>query len=206
MKRIRYVLPVLAVALAISTAARADSFGFAFYAPAVTSGEHQGPAASGSGILNGSLVSPGVYDITTVTNFNITVAGITQSVDPTLPIPTTDPNDNSTPARTHFFFDNLFMPGSNPPVDWDGIVFVLSDGSLFNVYSYQGVLYWNEWVSSLPVTGDPGFVVTNPGTTGQGNPAEVIPEPSSFLLIGTGLFLLAGLFLWKRTPSAVRSF
>jgi hypothetical protein len=110
------------------------------------------------------------------------------------------------------YFDNLLLPGYSQPLDDLGISFMVPGlgtnpnpgdpypGAVFNIYSDGGTLYWNEVVD--------GAWAIDPLTGAGGDPLNIsvdystIPEPSSLLLLGTGLLLLA-VVIFRKVKSGV---
>jgi hypothetical protein len=218
MKRSWFVGLALATALAAAPAAKADStYYFSINGAAVTNPADPNccaPSISGGGYLTSvpDVGSPGSYDITGSSGVTFSFNGssynailIGNNEDPTSPITVTFyPNF----AYYIFPFDDILTPESTPSVDNDGgLLFqITSPGSYFGALialfsgnatdpAIPGTTYWwDEYLASAP---DNGYPL---GNGGYGDPLDdfyVSPEPSSFLLLGTGLLGLAA-FLYRR--------
>lgn len=174
---------VLAAALAISPAARADSFDFTFT---------DAGGVSGSGTLFGTFEGPGVWLLTSGSGtFDDGTTGL-------LPIDlVANPNgpDNSSLSTSGLFaYDDLLTPWGAPAqvLTINGLDFTFNSSEL-NLYQTGGGPGTDGWFEdnlSGDTTGT--FTITSMDIL----PSES-PEPGSLVLFGTGLIGLAGAVMRK---------
>lgn len=187
----------LATALAIAPAASASNTQLYFTytgTPTGSSGGISGVGMSGSGVLN---VTPygGGYFVTG--GYGIEINGAAGS----LVLPTNLPAGNIQNVNSSLYYDNILMLGSSiNDVDNNGIAFTLPGGQLASL--------WLDGNGDVLSFYNPALNTWNPvSADGYDISMRVIidtPEPASLLLLGTGLFLLAGLVFWKaKRPSAL---
>jgi hypothetical protein len=188
MKKLWIMTLAVATALAIAPAAKADTYYFNFY----------GLGVSGSGSLTGNGLGGGEWNITGGT---FIINGVSAGVvnNPT-------PGAASVSGDGGIYYDNILIPAGSPAVTGNGLLFIIGSGATaeeFNIWSQGGVTYFDEYYEGAWLdNGENGVpIVLNISST---------PEPSTWLLLGTGILALAaGLFLKPRArtmqPGSIRA-
>jgi len=179
MKKFSLVLLALAIGLAITPAALADTLSYSFV---------------GSG-LDAKLTF--TYDAGTGAITGISGTVFSAGIDITSPtsIISVVPNPNSpnpTVAYGFIQYDNLLFPNSIPILDFSGAL-LDANGVIINLFSNNGTYQWLDNVT-----------YTNGSNTANPLTVAPTPEPGSLLLLGTGLLGLAIILFRKAKPSASR--
>jgi hypothetical protein len=201
--------PLMAGMLCVTSSARADDYNFSVSGSGITaSGTFE---VSNTGPFGASTVT-GISG--TITDSNDNFSGAITGLN-SAPAPVTDGSDTyfSAPAFTAagFSYDNLFWPdGNSPAVCVDAPIFFGGDfdiyGLSFNVAGGYSVDLWSNgpnlggYQLNDSLNGTPFVAPSMDGLAyGVDFAAAPTPEPSSLLLLGSGMTGLFSLMRRKRT-------
>jgi hypothetical protein len=178
MKLILSLLTVSCLALLLTGTATAHADTFAFTA----TGEFPSFLGSGSGTLT-AVADPTIANAFDVTGISGTVDG--NPIVGLLPCATYDPSNPCLSTGNSFFYDNLLYPDGVPPL---GLLVLDSRGIGLDL---GGGLESSYFASSSHII---SFMTNGPHDNGNpvGFSITAIPEPGSFVLLGTGLLGIAG--------------
>jgi hypothetical protein len=206
MKKVSIAVFTLATVFAITSVAKADSFNFTFTDIG---------GVSGSGTLTGTYEGAGNPWLITSGTGTFTdpddSGSITLIANPNGPGGSASGGVGCPLGTGCMVYDNLldYYQVSGSYLDGEGLLFQF-DGSgdylnLFFSYSVGGggPVYYG-WYDSLG-NGDDGFLSAtgNFAINSSDITPKPVPEPGSYLLLGTGFFAIAGLLLHKRAAFAL---
>lgn len=182
-KQFSIAFMTLAGALAVAAPASATTFDYTFTAGSLVA----------TGTLTGNLVAPGEYDITSGT---INIVGSSMNGSGVL-APVQSNGNFYTGGGTILTFSPLpdtdLFPNSNPQIDNNGaFTFDLTSGA----GAGDGFAIWSNGADNYGgFGGNWNFVGLGGGdsfTTSSVTSEAATPEPDSLLLLGSGLFAMAG--------------
>ena len=178
---------------ALSLAARADAI--------IT-----GSTASGDSFAIDATLSdyaPGVWNITDAMG-TVTIGGVANTI--TGIQATTAPGVVTYSNSGFFIFDNLIFAGPATPFDYDGGLFTLANGAAMelNLFYNDGDstsgIYYNNSGFNTPITSINIMYTVDQGAPVGSHAVAATPEPSSIVLLGSGLMISAFILRKKIFP------